>query len=299
MWYYKAFVIVALAMPGLCTSWGNGTVATTTTGNVTRAILNHPPLNVCDATFLADLEAFLESLQVTHLPPPKVVIISSAVAGSFMYHIDLHILSTRQPVNGDPLQSLAALAQYNNIMGMLNSLPVIFIGEVSGAAFGAGNEFLVQMDMRFASTGAKFGSQEASLGIFPAGGATPYLTRLVGPGIASEYLLSAQDVDSDTAAELGWVNRVFSSVEDMQNYTDTLAARIGLFPAGGLEATKRSIRNFGPSAADVAGDQAEFLVLNPQDDAQDLFDKWFNISNNETPGPFEAGLLANIVELYG
>ena len=117
-------------------SWGKGTVTTTTTGNVTRAVLNNPPLNICDATLLNDLTLFFTSLQATDPPPPKVVIFSSAIAESFMYHIDIHLLSNRTPTDNN----LGSIIQYANIMSLLNSLPPIFIGEVSGGAFGAGNE---------------------------------------------------------------------------------------------------------------------------------------------------------------
>jgi len=63
-------------------------------------------------------------------------------------------------------------------------------------------------------------------------------------------------------------------------------------------ARKRSIRNFGSSNTDIAVDETIFAALFPESDAQDLFDKWYSVSDDRTPGPFENGLMADLVELY-
>ena len=154
------------------------------------------------------------------------------------------------------------------------------------------------MDMRFASTGAKLGSQEAAIGIFAGVGAIPYLTRAIGMGRAAEYLLSAQDIDATTAEKFGWVNQAFSAAADMQKYTDALAARIGLFPAQSLAATKASIRKFGPAQTDLDADKTTTLTLGSTSVAQDLFDKWLALSNDQKPGLFESGLMDDLTELY-
>ena len=119
---------------------------------------------------------------------------------------------------------------------------VIFIAEIAGQSLGAGNEILLQMDMRFAAPGTKLGSLEIGLGLLHAGGGSPYLTKLVGRGRAMEYLLSANTVDAETAERIGWINKAFPSVAKMTDYVDKLAERIATFPAATIAATKASER---------------------------------------------------------
>jgi enoyl-CoA hydratase/carnithine racemase len=59
-----------------------------------------------------------------------------------------------------------------------HKLPQVTIGKLSGFARGAGNEFLMYLDMRFAAIGRSGQSQtEALMGILPGGGGTVNMTR--------------------------------------------------------------------------------------------------------------------------
>ena len=71
----------------------------------------------------------------------------------------------------------------------MSKMGVIFNAEISGPSRGAGNEILLQMDMRFAAPGTKLGSLEVRPGMLHAAGGAQYLTKLIGSGRALEYLL--------------------------------------------------------------------------------------------------------------
>jgi enoyl-CoA hydratase/carnithine racemase len=72
------------------------------------------------------------------------------------------------------------------------------------------------------------GDQHANFGLFPAGGSTQRLPRLVAPRVAKWMLMSGEAIDAQTALQLGLANRVvddaliFSEAHDMAT---TLAAK--------------------------------------------------------------------------
>lgn len=272
---------------------GYGTITTVTNGSVVRATINNPPINLFDRRVINDLYSFLTSLSSPN--PPKVVIFDSANPVWFIAHLDLNILRTDA---GAPADALNLTQTYVGIVHLLSSLPVIFIGQVSGRAFGAGNELLVQMDMRFAGPGARLGALEVGLGVTHGNGGIQYLTKLVGRGRASEYLLSAGDVDADTAASIGWVNTAYSSTEALHGAVDALAHRIAAFPAAALNATKFGINADRPTNASLANDLSNFIALQATTEAQEAITKFLKLSNNQTSGPFELGLNGDLVSLY-
>ncbi len=67
------------------------------------------------------------------------------------------------------------------------------------------------------------------------------LTRLVGPAIAAEYMLSAAQVPASEAARVGWVNSAYSTEDELKKHVDDLATRIARFHIEALQATKASI----------------------------------------------------------
>jgi enoyl-CoA hydratase/carnithine racemase len=92
--------------------------------------------------------------------------------------------------------------------------------------------------MRFAARQrAIFGQFEPAFGQIPGGGATQYLTRLMGRGRALEVLLSAGDYDADLAERYGWINRALPA-EEIDEFVRALAHRVASFPVAGLVAVK-------------------------------------------------------------
>ena len=273
-------------------STGYGTITTVTNGSVVRATINNPPINLYDYKLIIDLYAFLNSLSIPNAP--KVVIFDSANPEWFIAHLDLNLLRTDSP----PQNASQLLGIYGETVLLLASLPVIFVGQVSGRAFGAGNELLVQLDMRFAGPGTHLGSLEVGIGLTHGNGGIQYLTKLIGRGRASEYLLSSGDVDAQTAAAIGWVNRAYATVPELHDGVDALAQRIATFPQGALNATKAGINENKPSTQSLANDLTRFVGLQGTPEAQAAIRKFLELSHNQTLSPFELGLDQDLVDLY-
>jgi enoyl-CoA hydratase/carnithine racemase len=82
------------------------------------------------------------------------------------------------------------------------------IAAVNGAALGYGCEMSLGCDIRLCSENAKFGLPEATLGVFPGGGSTQRLPRLIPPGLAAEMLFTGKRIDAQEAYRVGLVNQV-------------------------------------------------------------------------------------------
>ena len=124
------------------------------------------------------------------------------------------------------------------LLRRLSETKAVTIAQVNGRVRGAGNEFILACDMRFASRErAIFGQFEAAFGLVPGGGGVQHLARLLGRGRALEVILSADDYSADVAERYGWINRAPPEAE-LSRFVAALAARIARFPVTGLMANK-------------------------------------------------------------
>jgi enoyl-CoA hydratase/carnithine racemase len=82
------------------------------------------------------------------------------------------------------------------------------IAAINGVALGGGLELALGCDIRIASENAKLGLPEVTLGVFPGGGSTQRLPRLIPPGLAAEMLFTGKRIDAQEAYRIGLVNKV-------------------------------------------------------------------------------------------
>jgi enoyl-CoA hydratase/carnithine racemase len=89
-------------------------------------------------------------------------------------------------------------------------------------------------------------------------------------------------------AEIGWVNKAFDITSEMEAYVDAMVAKIALFPRNAVVATKKGIREeFGQRKKALANDITRFGELSGMNSAQGLVDRWLELSDNPSRGPFE------------
>ena len=107
-----------------------------------------------------------------------------------------------------------------------------------GARRGAGSEFVLACDLRFASReNALLGQFEVGTGVVPGGGPMARLPRLVGRGRALEILLVADDLDGPRAAHYGYVNREIAD-DRLDEEIEAIAARLARFDHDAIARTK-------------------------------------------------------------
>ena len=190
------------------------------------------PMNLLGPELVLDLVSLIQRVEADDTV--QVLVWRSADPDYFISHVDVTRISEYRAeaakLTGEA--SIALLFRY------LSASPLVSIAQVEGRVRGAGSEFVLACDMRFAAREtAIFGQFEPSFGVIPGGGAAQHLTRLMGRARALEVMLSAEDYDADLAERYGWINRALPA-DELGDFVTELAHRIAGFPAAGHAAVK-------------------------------------------------------------
>ncbi|SEP30000.1 enoyl-CoA hydratase [Halogranum amylolyticum] len=120
------------------------------------------------------------------------------------------------------------------------SKPVI--ARINGHALGGGCELIQSCDVRIAHERAKLGQPEINLGIIPGGGGTQRLPRLVGEGQAMRLILSGELIDAQEAKEIGLIDVVCESDDELDEEVYDLASSIADKSPIALEFAKEAVK---------------------------------------------------------
>lgn len=194
------------------------------------ASFHNPPINLIDPETILELGRLIDQMESD--PDLKVVVFRSADPDFFMAHIDVTgNYTTMAP-------GKTGMHPWLDVLVRLSRAPVISIAAIRGRARGAGSEFVLSCDMRFASREkAVLGQFEVGVGAVPGGNPMTRLSRLVGRGRALEILLSADDYSGELAERYGYVNRAVPDAE-FETFVDAFAARLAGFEKHALVETK-------------------------------------------------------------
>jgi len=96
----------------------------------------------------------------------------------------------------------------HTLCNRLDFFPVPTIAAIEGYCLGGGLELALACDLRVASQSSRLGLPEVKLGVFPAGGGTERLPRLIGEARARELIYTGEAVDAQEAWRIGVVNRI-------------------------------------------------------------------------------------------
>lgn len=220
----------------------------TVASGVASVTLDNPPLNLSDGTLLPSLRRFVA--QVRDDADVRVIVFESADPDFFITHGDMRFITEPDVMAAAGAATMAANPDAEfpptlNLMQVVHeevrSLPQVTIAKLTGLARGGGNEFLMALDMRFAAIGKAGQAQpEVLLGIMPGGGGTQYMTSLAGRARTLELILGAQLFDAELAERYGLVNRALPA-DEIDEFVDSLAARIGALDPGIIAAVKTAV----------------------------------------------------------
>ena len=111
------------------------------------------------------------------------------------------------------------------LFDLLDNLSTPSIAAINGFALGGGLELAMACHIRVASTTAKMGLPEVSLGVIPGYGGTQRLRELVGKGKALEMITTAGMLKAEEALSWGLVNYLCEP-EELITFCEKIASRI-------------------------------------------------------------------------
>ena len=247
-----------------------------------RVTINNPPLNLFDPELSDDLQELIGLLERD--AQIKVVVFDSAVPDYFMAHIDLARIAELSTAPGP-----TGLSPWPDVALRLQRAPFVTIGLLRGR--GVGSEFLLALDMRFASRERAILSQiEVGCGIIPGGGGLERLPSLIGRARSMEAIIGGEDFDADTAERYGWINRSIPDGE-LDAFVERLALRIAGFDREAITAAKQLInaRTGLPSPQEITESETVFFKAAARPSTQARIGEML-ASGLQQPGDFELRL---------
>jgi 3-hydroxypropionyl-coenzyme A dehydratase len=133
----------------------------------------------------------------------KVLIITGVGEKSFCAGADIAYM-----VNIDPVQAEKYASSAQGVLNKIENLQKPIIAAVNGFALGGGCELAMVCDIRIASSNAKLGQPEVTIGIPPGWGGTQRLLRIVGPAKAKELVFTGKMITAEEAERIGLLNKV-------------------------------------------------------------------------------------------
>jgi enoyl-CoA hydratase/carnithine racemase len=243
--------------------------------------ISAPPMNLLGPELVRDLVALIQRAEAD--TACSVVVFTSADPDYFISHVDLKRVAEYRA----EAAKLTGEASIASLFRHVSASRLVTIAQIQGRVRGAGSEFVLACDMRFAARDAAiFGQIEPAFGLLPGGGAAQYLVRVMGRARALEVLLSADDYDAELAERYGWINRALPD-GTLAEFVARLAHRIAAFPAAGHAVVK---------------DRVNAISLAPAEDFRrdsDLFAAAVGATESQrrTAAAFERGLQTREAEL--
>jgi enoyl-CoA hydratase len=182
--------------------------------------INRPTkLNALNKEMIQELhEAFAE---LNKEQTVKAIIIVGSGEKAFVAGADISEFANFSIAEG---QQLAAEGQAL-LFDFVQNLSTPIIAAVNGFALGGGLELAMACHFRIASTNAKMGLPEVTLGVIPGYGGTQRLAQLIGKGRAMELIMTAGMIDAATAHQYGLVNHVVAQ-EELLEFAKGIATKI-------------------------------------------------------------------------
>jgi enoyl-CoA hydratase len=187
---------------------------------ITTITINRPKkLNALNKNTIQELHDAFDAAE--NDKNTKVVIVTGSGEKAFVAGADISEFADFDVKEGGKLAAQGQALLFDFVENL--STPVI--AAVNGFALGGGLELAMACHFRVASTNAKMGLPETSLGVIPGYGGTQRLPQLVGKGRAMEMVMTAGMIDANQALSYGLVNHVVAQ-EELLALAEKIAGKI-------------------------------------------------------------------------
>ena len=177
-------------------------------GQILKITINRPSqLNALNKQTIEELHQALNAGNEDNAT--GVIILTGSGEKSFVAGADIKEFADFTISQGGEL----AMNGQKTLFSFIENLSTPVIAAVNGFALGGGLELAMASHIRVASSNARMGLPEVSLGVIPGYGGTQRLAQLVGRGKANEMVFTAGMIKADEALMWGLVNYVVEQEE--------------------------------------------------------------------------------------
>ena len=216
-----------------------GSVRLTVDPPLAIVVLDRPSkLNALTPGLLADLE---RSFRVIERDPAVRAVVVCGTGRVFCAGADLTyvagLVSSRRGLQ-------RFFRMWHRTFALIEMCPKPTVAAVHGVAFAGGFELTQVCDFVVMDADAQLGDRHAKLGLFPGGGSTQRLPRLIAPRSARWLLMSGDSVTADEALALGLASRIARERSVLEE-AKIMAAQLAAGSADANAAVKRALRTPG------------------------------------------------------
>jgi enoyl-CoA hydratase len=213
-----------------------------TTGGVTHLTMNRPAqANSMVSEFWSELPQIIEQLDSDGTTRALVV---TGQGKHFSSGMDLAVfesalISTNSASDREAFSKLVLKLQ--DSFTALETARMPTIAAITGACIGAAVDLICACDLRYCTADAFFTIQEINLGIMADLGTLQRLPKLIPSAIARELAFTGAKLTAQRAKEIGFVNEVFETPEELHEKVTAVAREIASKSPVAISASKHAL----------------------------------------------------------
>lgn len=206
------------------------TLEVTIENHIAHVKLNRPDaLNSMNIDFWQELPAAIREIDAS--AQARVIVISST-GKHFSAGMDLAVFTSGNsiPMGGDPSRMAEnlrrAVLELQDAFNVLENARIPVLTAIHGGCIGGAVDMVCASDSRYCTEDTFFTIKETQLGMTADLGTMQRLPKLIPEGMMRELAYTGRKFDAAEAKDLGFVNKVFSTQEEMLDGVMSIAAEI-------------------------------------------------------------------------
>lgn len=204
-------------------------------GYVQTITINRPSqMNALNKQTISELHQALKAANDSN--SVGVVILTGSGEKAFVAGADIKEFAAFSIEEGKQL----AAKGHQMLFSFIENMTTPVIAAVNGFALGGGLELAMASHIRIASSNARMGLPEVTLGVIPGYGGTQRLAQLVGKGKANEMIFTGGMIPAEEALKWGLVNNVVEP-ESLLETANKIASKIVANSSTAIASAIRSV----------------------------------------------------------
>ena len=223
-------------------------------GQVTRLTLIKEKIhNAFNAQMIQEIHSAFEKIATDD---KTRVVVLQAKGRSFSAGADLNWM--KEMIDYSEQENIADSKNLYDMLQAIRNCPFPTISRVQGSALGGGCGLIAATDIAFGIQNAKFGFTEVKLGLVPAV-ISPFVRDKIGLNHCRRFFLTGERFDSWTALEIGLLNKVVESENQLDQIVDATCNEILNSSPDALKRCKNLIRGISNQSTQAS---REFVCKN-------------------------------------